>query len=582
MGLIMRAWILLCTICAAGGCTAYTAHESAAYEVRVQATAGPESRTTVEDDPEARRATVLWADGDRIGVTARSDGSVSSLALSEGAGTRSAIFEGTITTESPYGDTYYAFYPADAARAEEGRLHLSLPPIQSNRNGAIDAAACGFMVAECADAAVGALSFDFENIFSILKISVTGNGERLSRIVFAGSECERVAGGFTIDMAGGRSVTFDDDAARRIVLDCEGRTLGDEPEAFYLVVPAMEYVSGYSVRITTAGGGSMLRTVGRSEGRVLERGTIYSLPVLAFAAEQKDLSLEGTANCYVAGEAGRYRFDATVIGNGSGGIIAGGGFHTDDASIIPASAEAVWQQPETLIGGIALDADSGVSFELSGQKGNGVIAVRDASGEIVWSWHIWATDPPAEAASSGGATAADRNLGATIADGEGLYYQWGRKDPFGRVPAATGTCGTLAAAVSSPEILFTDWSAVAGAYMWGSGTDRVKTVYDPCPPGWRVAPTSFYTALYPTYDAGTGCAVSGTLRLPFTGYLTSAGKYDPNENYAYYWTDTEGRSSSYGSAFQMFYIADDGIVDAKVITNRVKGFGMQVRCVGER
>jgi len=547
------------------------------YDVRVQAAIGTDpqtARTTVADDAASRRAEVLWADGDEIGITALSDGSFSTLGLLDGAGTRNAVFGGTVTTSSPDRDTYYAFYPDSATAAADGKLHFSLPALQADRDGAIDAAACGFMIAECASTTVGNMSFVFENLFSILKISVAGNGEQLSQIVFAGSNGERVAGGFTVDMAGGK-VTFDDDAARRIVLDCRNTVLTAEPKTFYVVVPALEYVSGYSVRIAAADGWSMLRTVGRSGGRVLERSKIYSLPTLAFAAEQRDLSFGGTANCYVASEAGRYRFDATVIGNGPKGIIAGTPHAS--ASVSPVSAEISWQQPDALIDDIALEADGGVSFTLSEQRGNGVIAVRDAAGDIVWSWHIWATDAPAARPMPDGQTAADRNLGAASANGDGLYYQWGRKDPFDRQPA-TGKCGTLAAAFSSPEIFFTDWSTAATDNLWGS--TEVKSVYDPCPAGWHVAPTAFYTAIHPTYDADTDCAVSGSLRLPFTGYLTSAGRYDPNDNYGYYWTSGKGRSAAYGSAFQLYYNIDDKTVEAKTINNRIKTFGLQIRCVG--
>ena len=67
----------------------------------------------------------------------------------------------------------------------------------------------------------------------------------------------------------------------------------------------------------------------------------------------------------------------------------------------------------------------------------------DADGELIWSWHIWATDydPDAEGGTVdfNGYTLMNRNLGALANDNSttdkilasyGLYYQWGRKDPF--------------------------------------------------------------------------------------------------------------------------------------------------------
>ena len=82
-------------------------------------------------------------------------------------------------------------------------------------------------------------------------------------------------------------------------------------------------------------------------------------------------------------------------------------------------------------------------------EGNAVIAAYDESGNVLWSWNIWAVedyDPSADAVRSNGYTFMDRNLGAirgmevmdetddrSAARAIGNYYQWGRKDPF---PAA--------------------------------------------------------------------------------------------------------------------------------------------------
>ncbi len=69
------------------------------------------------------------------------------------------------------------------------------------------------------------------------------------------------------------------------------------------------------------------------------------------------------------------------------------------------------------------------------KEGNAVVAAKDESGKILWSWHIWMTDQPQEHIYINDAgTLMDRNLGATSAAPDeysvGLMYQWGRKDPF--------------------------------------------------------------------------------------------------------------------------------------------------------
>ena len=109
----------------------------------------------------------------------------------------------------------------------------------------------------------------------------------------------------------------------------------------------------------------------------------------------------------------------------------------------------------------------------------------------------------------------DRNLGATSATpgsvgALGLFYQWGRKDPFlgsrsisSSTKAAStlswpsnvssnSSDGTIAYATAHPTTFITCNSSNDDWYYTGSSsTDNTrwqssKTIYDPCPPGWRV------------------------------------------------------------------------------------------------
>ena len=67
-------------------------------------------------------------------------------------------------------------------------------------------------------------------------------------------------------------------------------------------------------------------------------------------------------------------------------------------------------------------------------RGNALVALMQ-DGKVVWSWHVWVTDAPQTMTYGNGTVFMDRNLGAagTTAGGTdayGMYYQWGRKDPF--------------------------------------------------------------------------------------------------------------------------------------------------------
>jgi hypothetical protein len=147
--------------------------------------------------------------------------------------------------------------------------------------------------------------------------------------------------------------------------------------------------------------------------------------------------------------------------------------------------------------------------------GNAVVGIMKTSGSgtlntILWSWHLWVTgyNPTTTTMSYNGLTWLDRNLGAMNnglgADAYGLYYQWGRKDPFpgstsgsiatsttyGNYPVtmATGPV-SLATSIGNPNKFYTgssgnyDWLSPQRTDLWyNSG----KTIYDPCPDGWHI------------------------------------------------------------------------------------------------
>ena len=238
-----------------------------------------------------------------------------------------------------------------------------------------------------------------------------------------------------------------------------------------------------------------------------------------------DLSVGGTANCYIVSKSGAYMIKATK-GNSS-------------ESVEAVTAEVLWESFGTSVtpsvGDLIQHAtykDNYICFNVHEdfKEGNAVIAAKDADGEIVWSWHIWMTDQPQEHVYYNNAgTMMDRNLGATSATpGDvgalGLHYQWGRKDPFlgsssisedveakstieweSPVYSSSST-GTIDYAIAHPTTFivssvssnnnYYDWyyNGYSDYTRW-TGSGREKSIYDPCPLGWRVPygkPESYY------------------------------------------------------------------------------------------
>ena len=158
-----------------------------------------------------------------------------------------------------------------------------------------------------------------------------------------------------------------------------------------------------------------------------------------------DLSAQGTANCYIAPTGGSYSFDASVKGNGGddGNTLYDGynGLEINGAAYADLAWEATYDSDKTrstrIISGdpVYSPDDKAVYFTTGDIQGNAVLCVRDASGEILWSWHIWVSDEPVKTSKGNGLEWMDRNLGALNNDPEdianrGMLYQWGRKDPF--------------------------------------------------------------------------------------------------------------------------------------------------------
>jgi len=208
-----------------------------------------------------------------------------------------------------------------------------------------------------------------------------------------------------------------------------------------------------------------------------------------------------------------------------------------------------------IISSATLYSDGYVYIETTGARGNAVVAVKDDSDNILWSWHIWVTgdgfNPLTDIADDGTCYWMKVNLGAlsyaTTTTAEpasqdarylttGLLYQFGRKDPFRGIIQldallkADGTryenvlnttnsgdwssvdcsesTGTVAYANAHPmtfinadnnNFAWNDWvygpSEMAATDRWNSaGTDN------PCPYGWDVASGVAYERVLASYS----------------------------------------------------------------------------------
>lgn len=329
---------------------------------------------------------------------------------------------------------------------------------------------------------------------------------------------------------------------------------------------------------------------------VFQEGMMQTMPDISRAV---DLSAAGTANCYIVNKAGHYCFTpAKGNSNESVGTISG--------MIVLWESFGTTKTPDLgdLIAGV-MYSDGKIVFATndSFKEGNAVIAALDKNKAILWSWHIWLTDQPKEQIYYNNAgTLMDRNLGATSSvPGEnettGLMYQWGRKDPFpglgdmkSRYMAASGhsiwfgfgseasgpATGTIEWSTANPMIFITgnknnsDWYFSTNYNTDQTRWSAEKTVYDPCPAGWKVPDGGednvWAKAIGSSTDHGTyvndkyGREFSGaygddaSIWYPATGYLKDYDKEIGEGSWSgYYWTNAA--YSNNGHSFNSLMIS---------------------------
>ncbi len=349
-------------------------------------------------------------------------------------------------------------------------------------------------------------------------------------------------------------------------------------------------------------------------------GTSYGEEQVFKTTGELSYELFDAANCFIVSESDTYSFK-TVKGNSSESV----------GSV--ASAEVLWESFGTsevpnvgsLISSVSVQGEA-IVFEVADpyREGNAVIAAKDASGTILWSWHIWLTDHPQEQVYYNNAgTMMDRNLGATSATpGDvgalGLLYQWGRKDPFLGSSSISSSIeakstltwpssvlsnlsnGTIAYVTEHPTTFIKgddnhyDWH-----YTGSSSTDDTrwqseKTIYDPCPVGWRVpdggdngvwstalgSSSSFNDdSLYDSTNEGMNFSgkfgSASTIWYPASGLSYNDGVLSiVGGNFGIYWSVTPLGYDAYGLGF--IY---DGYVGPSDYNNRAGGFS--VRCLQE-
>lgn len=380
-------------------------------------------------------------------------------------------------------------------------------------------------------------------------------------------------------------------------------------------------------------------------GEWVERGTISTIDP---NATYYNLSANQHANCYIVSSANYgYCFDVTVRGNGEEGVVDG-----INTNINPTYIDTIWVE-KSLKSGFRMEKkpqNGKFFFEIRGNandpsdhtltaKGNILVAAYDKApsegGVVLWTWHIWVTDKPAELSLRNGFSTLDRDIGAISASSstdylnnnpthyDGLYYQWGRPTPFpfgktltkGFTPTVAHNQVNMSERSLNPTLFYNQRPGSQNTTsLWGyrkETQEYSKTVYDPCPPGYRV----------PSYKLSHNMDVelkhinhenhhiihysaetNHDMFFPINGYYYPEGDLIKRNGYllqgssdaddfgSYIWLATTVKDGSYYEPYLLdISVSPDGLGEYKVtevITTNRPGYpatyAMPVRCVSRR
>ncbi|MBO4447478.1 MAG: hypothetical protein J5764_05070 [Bacteroidales bacterium] len=534
----------------------------------LQAVIGEESRAVLDGTQ------ILWQEGDQINVITRSSHNCGAYTLVDGAGTTTGRFSGGDIEDCP---EYYALYPHGKSYTKSNeRYRFSVPKEQTWQNESVGRGA-NVMVATFTDPSE---PLQFRNVMGLLKLSLVGSQKVYKISVTDADESHQLWGKAALLLNGTQGTASQDlefsEGDNTLELNCPGGVqLSPVATPFYIAAPPGSFASGMSINIYGSNTSEPLETISTTKDNSIVRSAVRAMPVKEISSAvtiPEDLSFTEPANCYVVNGSGDFKFK-TVKGNSNESVGA------------VADAVVLWESNGTTVapqvGDIVANpvySDGYINFTATGTAGNALIAARDNQGNILWSWHIWVPGAKIKAAtysnaSSGGVM--DRNLGAlSTTEGNplsnGLLYQWGRKDPFpgsagysngNPVVATSGsiTCdsssdtkGTEEYSIAHPTEFLYCPSSVQSNQDWVYGGNNThwaasKTVWDPCPPGYRV-PTNGIWANLGFENGSYAMKLDGKHWYPVAGWRWSSdGAVHGATANGYYWTASAGANqATYG------------------------------------
>ena len=396
----------------------------------------------------------------------------------------------------------------------------------------------------------------------------------ITKVVFRGRGNEGIAGNFTFSFDGDGYPVAGAGSENQVVLTPPGGAAYFATDTwYYIVILPTVFDEGITITATSVSRGtgtySLTGALTFSRAKFKQKQNLDT--AMSWAVPTVTNTCYGPANTFCLGTGESQTVDVSPRQILSGWIR---GSEVFTGAVEATSCAVLWNT-----GTVTASLENQLlTLNAGDSEGSALVTIK--SGEtILWSFLVWVTaSAPAETTLPGGAV-----VMPTL--GGNCYFQWGRKDPLlpgQAVLAHPGDANALSTSIRNPNAFinkgdnFYDWYAAESydhldATLWG-GADGNKTVWDPCPAGWRVPSAANYATLAEASYAATfdklGILVPGT----------SATEVNPDFNWdADCWT----RNGSEGESVSLLMRTDGLGFQGFSLPGNSRYLGLSIRCVKE-
>lgn len=546
--------------------------------------------------------------------------------------------------EVPAAEKYTVCYPCSLQLQGE-RMKFDMPQEQNYRAGALDVSACPYYAVTDNE---GLADLKLKPVLGALKLVIPANEEfaSVSSVILESKSDDIMAESMEFDLENNDIVTREN-VSRKVVLKGSIDVTKDCEVA--IVLPPQTFTGKLDVTlIAPKGGGTYSLDL---TGKSIEAGKVLAVTLDKVDWKMRTYYY-GTSNCVMV-QPGQLSTTVDCAAYYTTSAVYAYENIPAENDYLPLSAAQLWNDVSSdFVKGVTLAPDrKSFTVTLGGQPGNAVIAVYDMEdpqaedARILWSFHIWVTEVGEQVlgmnVKGNSYTVLDRNLGATsVTPGDvhsiGLLYQWGRKDPFvgtgeygknsnakmynemGEVAFSTvkggESTGTVEYAIKNPTkfIMYSrsksntstppyycayDWLYYADWALWGNpeghtypkASDLTKSIYDPSPEGYMVAPNDTWmgsndgydkaSSIFATSEWNNGYTVTGNdgrnYWYPIGGWRSRKnGKLTAANTNGYYWCSSADKEKAANAVH--LTLGKDGV---KLNSNNSRANSSLIRCV---